>query len=68
MVSSWCKLAAQSEAGPRAVLEAAIAAWLGVVVSGMLEWNLANTEVLHLFLVVAAAASVAAKNVSPQKL
>ena len=68
MVSSWWKLAAQSEAGPRAVLEAAIAAWLGVVVSGMLEWNLANTEVLHLFLVVAAAASVAAKNVSPQKL
>ena len=70
MVSGWWKLAPQSEAGTRAVLEAAIAAWLGVVVSGMLEWNLANTEVLHLFLVIAAAASVAANeaDLSPRKL
>ena len=66
MVSGWWMLAPQSEASTRAVLEAAIAAWLGVVVSGMLEWNLANTEVLHLFLVIAAAASVA--DLSPRKL
>ena len=70
MVSGWWMLAPQSEASTRAVLEAAIAAWLGVVVSGMLEWNLANTEVLHLFLVIAAAASVAANeaDLSPRKL
>ena len=66
MVSSWWKLAAQREAGQRTVLEAAIAAWLGVVVSGMWEWNLANTEVLHLFLTIAAAASVL--GLSPRKL
>ena len=66
MVSGWWKLSPQREAGRRALLEAAIAAWLGVVVSGMLEWNLANTEVLHLFLAIAAAASVS--GLSPRKL
>ncbi len=66
MVSAWWRLSPQQDAGRRAVLEAAIAAWLGVVVSGMLEWNLANTEVLHLFLVIAAAASF--QGLSPRKL
>ena len=66
MLSSWWKLAQHAPEARRAVLEAAIAAWLGVVVSGFSEWNLANTEVLHLFLVIAAAASVSA--LSPRKL
>ncbi len=74
MVSAWWRLSPQQEAGSRALSEAAIAAWLGVVVSGMSEWNLANTEVLHLFLVIAAAASVPASvlagvpGLSPRKL
>ena len=58
MVSQWWQRAQQSVGDTRAGLEAAVAAWLGVVVSGFFEWNLSNTEVLHLFLVISAAASV----------
>jgi len=60
MVSNWWSAARLASDDGRAVLEGAIAVWLGVVTSGFLEWNLANTEVLHLFLVTAACASVTA--------
>jgi putative inorganic carbon (hco3(-)) transporter len=38
---------------------AGIAAWIGVIVSGFFEANLANSEVLHLFLVVMVCAAKA---------
>ena len=60
MVQHWWRSAVRASQEHRAILEAAIAVWLGVVVSGLFEWNLSNTEVLHLFLVMASCASVAA--------
>ena len=61
MVSSWWRAAQVANQEARAILEGAIAAWLGVVISGLFEWNLADSEVLYLFLVVAACASVAGR-------
>jgi putative inorganic carbon (HCO3(-)) transporter len=59
MAHAWWRHARSEVTGQRrAILEAAIAVWLGVVISGLFEWNLSNTEVLHLFLVFAAGASV----------
>jgi O-antigen ligase len=39
--------------------QAGVAAWIGVMVSGFFEANLANSEVLHLFLVAMVCAAVA---------
>jgi putative inorganic carbon (hco3(-)) transporter len=41
--------------------QAGVAAWIGVAVSGCFEANLANSEVLHLFLVTMVGAAVAAE-------
>ncbi len=59
MARSWWRSGVSAE--PLALTEAALAVWLGVVSSGFFEWNLANSEVLHLFLVVAICATVAVR-------
>ncbi len=58
MAHQWWQATRRANGERRAILEAALAVWLGVVVSGLVEWNLSNTEILHLFLVTSAAASV----------
>lgn len=58
MAAAWWPSASRATGERRAILEGALAVWLGVVVSGLVEWNLSNTEILHLFLVTSAAASV----------
>lgn len=42
------------------LVHAGIAAWIGVIISGLAEANLANSEVLHLFLVTVVCARQAA--------
>lgn len=44
--------------------QAGVAAWIGVMVSGCFEANLANSEVLHLFLVTMVCAAVVADTVA----
>lgn len=58
MVHGWWTAASAATGERRAILEAGIAVWLAVVVSGFFEWNLSNTEILHLFLVISAGATV----------
>ncbi len=58
MVHGWWSAAASATGERRAILEAGIAVWLAVVVSGFFEWNLSNTEILHLFMVISAGAAV----------
>ena len=47
------------------LVRAGIAAWIGVMVSGLFEANLANSEVLHLFLVTMVCAYAATPQVVP---
>ncbi len=59
MAWDWRRALASADAGRRFVLHSALAVWVGVVVSGLFEHNLGNSEVLHVFLAVAAAGYVA---------
>jgi O-antigen ligase len=45
---------------PDALALGAVGAWVAVLAGGLTEWNLGNTEVLHLFLVMAACGDYAA--------
>jgi len=52
-------LIAWARAPKSALTHGAIAAWLGVIISGFFEANLANSEVLHLYLVTVVCGYVA---------